>query len=45
MPGKDRQTSLREIALACAYVDQNHLSRHFRRLTGVTPGQWWRDDR
>lgn len=30
--------SLSEIALAVGFTDQSHLSRHFRRLTGNSPG-------
>lgn len=29
-----------EIALATGYHDQSHFTRHFRRLTGMTPGQF-----
>ncbi len=27
-----------EVAIELGFTDQSHLSRHFRRLTGVTPG-------
>ncbi|MEG4942592.1 helix-turn-helix transcriptional regulator [Microcoleus sp. F4-D5] len=29
--------SLYEIAIACGFTHQSHLTRHFKRLTGVTP--------
>ncbi|MEG4810579.1 AraC family transcriptional regulator [Microcoleus sp. F8-D3] len=29
--------SLSEIAIACGFTHQSHLTRHFKRLTGVTP--------
>jgi AraC family transcriptional regulator len=32
--------SLAEIAAAVGFADQSHLSRHFKRITGVTPGQF-----
>jgi AraC family transcriptional regulator len=38
---EDRQ-SLAEIAVACGFSHQEHLSRMFRRCTGVTPGQYRR---
>jgi AraC-like DNA-binding protein len=34
--------TLAEVALACGFADQSHLNRQFRRVTGVTPGQWRR---
>ncbi len=34
--------SLSEIAFAAGYSDQSHFSSAFRRLTGVTPGQFRR---
>ncbi len=34
--------SLPEIALACGFSDQSHLSRLFRRLDGDTPSRWRR---
>ncbi len=33
---------LSEIALSCGLADQAHLSRLFRRFTGVTPSAWRR---
>jgi AraC-like DNA-binding protein len=32
--------SLSEIAFATGFSDQSHLTRHFRQLIGVTPGQF-----
>ena len=34
--------SLSEIAFATGFSDQSHLTRHFRQLTGMTPGQFRR---
>ena len=31
---------LSEIALAAGFSDQSHLARHFRRMLGMTPGQF-----
>jgi AraC-like DNA-binding protein len=31
---------LPDIALAMGFADQSHFTRHFRRLVGVTPGQF-----
>jgi AraC family transcriptional regulator len=31
-----------EIALACGFADQAHLSRRFRQVLGVSPGRWRR---
>lgn len=31
---------LAEIAAACGFADQSHLTRQFRRAYGVTPGRW-----
>ena len=31
---------LAEIALAAGFADQAHLTRHFQRAFGQTPGQW-----
>ena len=35
-PGSD----LAEVALACGFADQSHLTRAFRAAYGVTPGAW-----
>jgi AraC-like DNA-binding protein len=29
-----------EAALRTGFVDQSHLNRHFKRIIGVTPGQY-----
>jgi AraC-like DNA-binding protein len=34
--------SLAEIAMEAGFSDQAHLTRHFRRAFGQTPGQWQR---
>lgn len=34
---------LSEIALACGMCDQPHFTRIFRRVVGVSPGQWRRE--
>jgi AraC family transcriptional regulator len=34
--------SLAEIALDCGLGDQAHMTRHFRRIAGVSPGAWRR---
>jgi AraC-like DNA-binding protein len=31
---------LADIALRCGFADQAHLSRHFKRAFGLSPGQW-----
>jgi AraC family transcriptional regulator len=34
--------TLAEVALDCGFADQSHLNRQFRRVVGVSPGQWRR---
>jgi AraC-like DNA-binding protein len=34
--------SLSEIAFATGFSDQSHLTRHFRQMIGVAPGQFRR---
>jgi len=34
------ERSLAEVADAVGFADQSHLTRHFKRMTGVTPGQF-----
>jgi len=33
---------LSQIALACGFADQSHLSKQFRRRLGQTPSVWRR---
>lgn len=40
---RDGQESLAEIALRCGFTHQEHMTRMFRRRTGVTPGRYRRD--
>src|ERR1700688_2335028 len=37
--------SLSDIALGCGFVDQAHLCKHFRLVTGETPAAWRRAKR
>jgi len=37
--------SLSDIALACGFVDQAHLCKHFRAVSGETPAAWRRSKR
>jgi AraC family transcriptional regulator len=34
---------LTEIALACGFADQSHLSRSFSRVVGISPWRWRRE--
>ncbi len=36
----DAGSALAEIAAACGFADQSHLTRQFRKAFGVTPGRW-----
>jgi AraC-like DNA-binding protein len=36
------ELSLSDIAFAAGFADQSHLTRHFRQLAGITPGQFRR---
>jgi AraC-like DNA-binding protein len=36
-------TSIAEAAFEAAFSDQSHLTRHFKRILGVTPGQFQTD--
>ncbi|MNJ99186.1 HTH-type transcriptional activator RhaS [compost metagenome] len=40
---RDPQFTLLDIAFACGYSDQSHLTRFFKRFVGVSPGQYRRD--
>jgi AraC family transcriptional regulator len=39
---RDRRLSLRDVALACGFADQSHLTQVFTRIVGVSPGVWRR---
>jgi AraC family transcriptional regulator len=39
---RDSRLSLRDVALACGFADQSHLTQVFTRLVGVSPGAWRR---
>jgi AraC-like DNA-binding protein len=39
------EAPLAEIADACGFSDQSHLTRVFRSLTGTSPGAWRREVR
>ena len=36
----DRGGSPAAVAAACGFADQSHLTRHFKRIVGVTPGEY-----
>jgi AraC-like DNA-binding protein len=36
----DTRESIATIALRCGFSDQSHLTREFRRVTGLTPGSY-----
>ena len=38
----DSKLSLSEVALAVGFADQSHLTRRFREIVGVSPGQFRR---
>jgi AraC family transcriptional regulator len=38
----DRRMSLSDLAAACGFADQSHLTRVFTRMVGVSPGTWRR---
>lgn len=35
-------SSLADVALACGFADQSHLTRVFRQIVGITPSAWRR---
>lgn len=37
------EASLAEVALACGFADQSHMTRVFKRAEGVPPAAWRRD--
>jgi methylphosphotriester-DNA--protein-cysteine methyltransferase len=39
---RDGRLSLLDVALACGFADQSHLTRVFTRMVGISPGAWRR---
>ena len=39
---REGRLSLRDVALACGFADQSHLTQVFARSVGVSPGAWRR---
>ena len=39
---RDSRLSLRDVALACGFADQSHLTQVFTRIVGLSPGVWRR---
>ena len=39
---RDGRLSLLDVALACGFADQSHLTKVFTRMVGVSPGAWRR---
>lgn len=37
---RGREWTLAAIASECGFVDQSHFSRHFKRVVGITPGEY-----
>jgi len=33
-------TPLADAALSCGFADQSHMTRHFKRAYGISPGRW-----
>ena len=42
LASSSKPASLADVALACGFADQSHLTRVFRRLEGFTPGRYRR---
>lgn len=41
----NKRQPIAEVALAVGFTDQSHLSRHFKRIVGVPPGEYQADVR
>ena len=39
---RDSRLALSDVALACGFADQSHLTRLFTRMVGLSPGAWRR---
>lgn len=39
---KSQKMTICDVALACGFADQSHFTKHFRKLTGMTPKMYWK---
>ena len=35
-----KRSPLAEVAILCGFADQSHMTRHFRKAYGLSPGRW-----
>ncbi|MBP5971428.1 helix-turn-helix transcriptional regulator [Brasilonema sp. CT11] len=40
---KSQKMTICDVALACGFANQSHFTKHFRKLTGMTPKVYWKD--
>ncbi|NMG05619.1 AraC family transcriptional regulator [Brasilonema sp. UFV-L1] len=39
---KNQKITICDVALACGFANQSHFTKHFRKLTGMTPKAYWK---